>query len=227
MVHNHKIYGTIGVFISLFWLAACSSPPPTIPPTADLNPIRTEAAATVLAQVTQELALTPSATLIPSPTATKAPTATPTIKPSPVVTVTATLSTGTPATATAALDKAQWVSQTIADNTTFKPGETFTMTWTLKNVGTSTWNTAYALRFFSGVAFGAKSGNKINEVPLTGDVRPGDTVDITVIMQAPLIPGTYRSDWVMSNASRANFKEPIFLQIKVSKPATPTPTPKP
>jgi Ig-like domain from next to BRCA1 gene len=222
MAHTIKILSVIGVLLSLLWLVGCSSPAPTSTPTIDLNPFRTEVAATVLAQVTQSLALTPSITPIPSPTATTRPTRTPTqaTSASPSVTsgVTSTLSTGTPIAGT--INRDQWVSQTIADDTVFAPGETFSMTWRLKNVGTSTWTAAYMLRFFSGDAFGAPK-----ELPLGREVRPGEMVDISLQMKAPEIAGKYRSDWVMSTENRNNFREPVFLKITVAAPITPTRTP--
>jgi len=123
---------------------------------------------------------------------------------------------------TATIDQAQWVSQSIPDGTNFAPDETFTMTWSLKNVGTSTWAPVYMLRFYSGDAFGAPV-----EIPLGRDVPPGDTVNISTKMKAPTTVGGYRSDWVMSSASRRNFNAPIYLKINVVKPVTPTPTPTP
>jgi hypothetical protein len=220
MAHKKRILSGIGVFLSLLWLAACSPSVQTSTPTFDQNPLRTEVAATVLAQVTQELALTPSVTPFSTPTATNMPTSTPRPTASPSPSATVALSSGTPDAGTE--DQAQWVSQSIADDTTFAPGETFTMTWRLKNTGTSTWTAGYLLRYYSGESFGAPK-----EISLGREVLPGEEIDISVQMKAPANPGTYRSDWVMSNENRSNFKEPVFLRIKVAKPLTPTPTPKP
>ena len=93
------------------------------------------------------------------------------------------------------------------------------MTWRLKNVGTSPWTAAYILRFYSGDAFGAPQ-----EVPVGRVVLPDQTVDISVQMKAPNTLGDYRSDWVLSDERRSNFKEPVFLKITVAAPPTPTPT---
>jgi hypothetical protein len=117
-------------------------------------------------------------------------------------------------------NRAQWVSQSIADKAIFAPGETFTMTWRLKNVGTSPWKSAYMLRFYSGDTFGAPK-----EVLLGREVLPDGTVDITLHMKAPAKPGSYRSDWVMSSENRSNFKDPVYLMITVAVPVTPTLTP--
>jgi len=214
-----SVIGALLSLLSLLWLAAFSLTAPTSTPTIDLNPVRTEVAATVLAQVTRDLALTPSATPLPSPTATTQPTSTASLTASPAPSEAVTLSSGTPKAETE--NRAQWVSQSIADDTIFEPGKTFTMTWRLKNTGTSTWTAGYMLRYFSGNAFGAPK-----EISIGREVLPGGEIDINIDMKAPANPGNYRTDWVMSNENRANFKEPVFLKIKVVAPVTPTPTSK-
>ena len=218
MAKNIRTLSEICVLLSLLWVAGCSSPAQTSSPIPDLNSFRTEVAATVLAQVTRDLLSTPSVTPLPSPTATIPPTSTPTRIVSPSPGATSTQSTGTPQAGT--VNQAQWVSQSVADETTFAPGETFTMTWRLKNVGTSTWTAGYFFRFYGGDTFGAPK-----EIPLGREVPPGGTVDITLQMSAPAKPGNYLSDWVMSTEKRSNFKEAVFLKITVAAPVTPTPTP--
>lgn len=221
MAHEMKTIAVIGICLGFFLLSACAPSAPASTPTPDQNPFRTEIAATVLAQVTRDLSLTPSATPVPSLTATQAPTETAVSTQAQTDTVTpgpeATLFSGTPGTATD--DLAEWVSQSIADGTVFAPGETFTIVWTLKNAGKSTWTPFYLLRFYSGDVFGAPE-----EIFLDRDVLPGETIDIVIPMTAPTALGEYRSDWVMGNPSRSNFKEAVYLEIAVANPATSTPT---
>ena len=123
-------------------------------------------------------------------------------------------------------DRAQWVAQSVQDDTVFAPNESFTMTWTLKNVGNSTWTAGYLLRYYSGDLFGAAK-----EIPLGQEVLPGGTVEISFKMKVPAAPGKYHSDWVLSNENRSNFKEAVFLRITVALPPTstraPAPTPTP
>lgn len=211
------------IFLLLFgllMLAGCGPSASEATPGIDPERIRTEAAATVLAQVTRDLALTPSATLAPTATSTQAPSATPDIKPTLTSVASATVTVSTTVTNTANLTNiAKWVSQTIVDGAAFLPGETFTMTWRIQNAGEATWTPAYWLRFFSGSAFGAAS-----EIPLGQEVRPGEIVDLTIRMTAPTQPGEYRSDWVLATEARSNFKDPIFLKIVVVAPTTPTRT---
>ena len=205
------------MLMGMLLLAACSTATPAAPtpaPTADLNLLRTEVAATVLAQCAQICALTPTATQIP--TNTPSPTPTQDITATQVL----TLTTGTPGTPGASTgDQAKWISQTISDGTRFAPGETFTMVWRIQNIGTTTWTSAYRLRHFSGERFGAPE-----MIALGTEVAPNQTVDITVQMTAPNTAGTYRTDWVMSNATLYNFNQPVYLEITVALPATSTPT---
>ena len=218
-------HGVIGAWVCLLGLAACSSPTPTSMPTQDMNPFRTEVAATVFAQVTHDLALTPSITPIPSSTATITPTTTPILPTSATASssaavspsLTVTLASVTLAPTVVLADRAQWVSQSIPDDTVFAPGEAFTMTWQLKNVGASTWKPTYLLRYYSGDLFGAPK-----EVALGQQVLPGATIEITLKMKAPPAAGKYRSDWVLSSETRSNFKDAVFLKITVVVPPTPT-----
>ncbi|HTX92593.1 MAG TPA: NBR1-Ig-like domain-containing protein [Anaerolineales bacterium] len=89
---------------------------------------------------------------------------------------------------------------TIPDGTTVASGSPFTKTWRIQNVGTCTWTTSYALVFTFGDALGSTP-----VIPLTSSVAPGQSVDLSVNMTAPSIPGHYRSYWRMRNASGAQF----------------------
>ncbi|MFH2103821.1 MAG: NBR1-Ig-like domain-containing protein [Chloroflexota bacterium] len=101
-----------------------------------------------------------------------------------------------PASAAVITDWAQFVADvTVPDGTTFSPGATFIKTWRLRNIGTSTWTTSYALVFVSGEIMGA--GVSLN-LPI--NVPPGSTVDISVPMTAPSVAGHYRGYWKLRNA---------------------------
>lgn len=221
MAHAKKTIALIGIWLGLHLISACSISTPTSTPTLDLDPFRTEVASTVFAQVTQALALTPSTTPIPNPTATlnQSPAATlaPSSTPAQAATTSTGSATGTPGEATT--NQAGWVSQSVADGTVFTPGETFTIIWRLRNVGTSTWTASYMFRFYSGNSFGAPE-----EILLGQEVAPGEIADISVSMTAPTTPGKYRSDWVMADELSSNFNQPVFLEITVAEPATATPT---
>ncbi len=110
----------------------------------------TQAYQTVSAHLTQDLATLALQTPQPSPTPPPTqPTATP-----QAALATATfeppLTTPTP-TVTLVCDRAAAGNPfdiTIPDDTTLQPGTTFTKIWRLQNLGSCTWTTEYAARFF-------------------------------------------------------------------------------
>ncbi len=106
-----------------------------------------------------------------------------------------------PAAAVTRCDWAQFIADvTVPDGTTYAPGTAFTKTWRLKNIGTCTWTTSYALVFVSGSQMGAPSA-----VNLPSSVAPGGTIDISVNMTAPSTNGHYRGYWQLRNASGVLF----------------------
>jgi len=106
-----------------------------------------------------------------------------------------------------------------------QPGITFTKIWRLQNVGSCTWTTAYAVRFFYGAQMSAPDA-----IQLKGDVNPGQTVEVAVDMIAPDSPGTHQGNWKLSNAKGQLFglgpngDAPFWVRINVLEPPTATPT---
>jgi hypothetical protein len=88
----------------------------------------------------------------------------------------------------------------VPDGTVFAPGEKFTKTWRLINAGTSTWTSAYSLVFSSGEQLGGAA-----TTPLTVEVAPGKTVDLSIQLTAPDNEGRYTGYWMLRNASGTNF----------------------
>ncbi len=188
-------------------LGACNFPGPQ--PAQDV--FATAAAQTVAAQLTlQALTSPPVPTPVP-PTSTPVPTPAPSATPAPP--------TATPGCS----DKAQFVSDiTISDGTNLAPGAGFVKTWRLKNAGTCTWTTAYALVFVSGNIMNGPTSQ-----PLLGSVAPGSNVDISVNLKAPTSNGSYKANWELRNATGALFgigagaDQAFWVLIVVG----PTPTP--
>lgn len=89
---------------------------------------------------------------------------------------------------------------TISDGTVFTPGETFTKTWRLQNRGTCTWTPDYMLVFSGGSQMGGTTA-----VRLPGYVAPGQTVDVSVFLSAPLNSGDYTGYWLLRNPSGVLF----------------------
>lgn len=103
---------------------------------------------------------------------------------------------------------------TIADGSYVAPGSTFVKTWRIRNNGTTTWTTNYKLVFVSGTQMAAQS-----YVNLPYNVAPGQTVDISVQMTAPVTAGSYKSSWMLMNESGTQFgvgyncQTPVWAQI--------------
>ena len=175
--------------------------------------LATGAAQTVAAQLTQvaiqQTIAPPQATNTPAP---------PTDTPHPPVT-----DTPAPPTVTstpACTDLVAFVSDiTVPDNTYFASSTSFTKTWRLKNAGTCTWTTSYALVFDSGNIMGGPTSQN-----LAGNVAPGANVDLSVVLTSPASNGTHRGNWKLRNDRGTIFGlsggGPFYVQIIVG----PTPT---
>jgi hypothetical protein len=204
-------------------LTACATPNP--PPTAqpDYNQAATEVAGTVYAQLTLsagETAVVRLTEIAAQPQVTAAPPASPT--PLPTLPPTPTLPLPSP-TPTPLCDAAEFVSDlSIPDNTVLQPGANFTKSWRLKNIGACAWTTAYSLIFVGGDALGA-----VSIIPLPYQVYPGETVDVSAPLRAPVQAGLYRGNWMLRNASGqlfgvgADAQGVFWVQIQVS--GTPVP----
>jgi len=101
----------------------------------------------------------------------------------------------------ASCDWAQFIADvTVPDGTPYTPGATFRKTWRLRNIGTCTWSTSYALVFDSGERMGAPSA-----VNFPSNVAPGQTVDLSLDMTAPNSAGHYFGYWKLRDANNVNF----------------------
>lgn len=197
-------------------LAACGSKKEK----KDPNAVLTEAVQTVSVQLTADAAKLPPATQTPMPTVA-VPTATVEAATLPPVVAPTTA----PTAVSAGGNSAQYVSQTPADDTVFAPGQTFTMTWKLKNIGTTTWTSDYLVRFFASDKAGVKLHTGNDNQKLNKTVKPGETVDISMAMKAPSSEMTVKNAYVLTNTDGVNFMA-FDIQVKVSaKASTSTVTP--
>jgi hypothetical protein len=201
--------GGLGLVLSLL-LAACNLPSGTPNAAATL-----QAVYTAQAQMAATLQVQPGATSTPGglptitfptlPPFTAVPTLTPPAPPPPVVPVTH-------------CDWAAYISDvSIPDGTIFAPGGQFTKTWRLQNIGTCAWTSAYTLVFSSGNSLGGGTMPVVS----SGNVNPGQYVDVSVNLTAPALEGTYRGYWMLRNASGTLFglgaaaRDPFYVEIKV------------
>lgn len=159
---------------------------------------------------------------IPFPTI---PTA---IPPTPHVTPVPTAPPVSPVPSPACLDRAAFDSDvTVPPGTAFLPGQSFVKTWRLRNAGTCTWTTDYALVFYTGDRM---AGAAI--VPFPVAVPEGSTVDLSVALVAPAGAGTYEGRWRLQNAggvpfgivesTDGSFGVRIVVQTTPTTPVTPT-----
>jgi uncharacterized repeat protein (TIGR01451 family) len=114
-------------------------------------------------------------------------------------------------------DWAQFISDvTVPDGTNFAANTPFTKIWRLKNIGNSTWTSAFSVVFISGEMM-----SSVSPQFLTTNVIPGQSVDISVNMVAPANPGTYQGFWALKNASGVLFgigpsaNSPFWVKITV------------
>lgn len=208
---------------------ACGLLPPT--PASSVNPdvLYTQAAQTVVAQLTQAVidrtaTSTPPGLIpttgaqvseTPTETATQFPPSPTPVPPSP---------TPLPPTPTPVpCNRAAFIADiTIEDGTPFGPDARFTKIWRLRNDGACIWNSSYSLVFVDGKAMTGSNG-----FPLPGNVRPGETVDVAVDLQAPGASGTYRSDWMLRSPEGVLFgigekaDRPFWVEIAVVSPPRP------
>ncbi len=168
-------------------------------------------------------ATTPAAS---PPPAGGSPAASPT--PMPTIASPTPAPTATPVpTATPPCLAARFVKDvTVPDGTTFAPGETFTKTWRLRNVGACTWTTAFEVYFDHGDHM-----NGPTDVNLPHAVDPGETVDVSVELTAPADEGTYKGYWKLRSDEGKGFgigadrNTAFWVEIKVVAPTLPPPPP--
>jgi hypothetical protein len=220
---------------TLLLLTACNFPGTSAQPTIGPDLIYTAAAQTLTAQQTQAAEGTPI--VLPSPTTGEAaatPTSPVVILPSntPLPPTNTPLPTNTlvPPTATPIpipCDRGQFVKDlSVHDNTEIAAGATFVKTWRIKNNGSCTWTSGYALVFYNGDAMSGPASAPITN----GTVPPDSTIDISVTLIAPTTTGTYKGNWRLRNSGGAlfgigeNADQSFYVQIKSVAP-TPTPSP--
>ncbi|MBG0787671.1 MAG: hypothetical protein H0S79_21490 [Anaerolineaceae bacterium] len=196
------------VMVSLI-LTACGNKEPEM----DIDAQKTAFAQTAAVQATMTAEAVPTET--PTPEVSPTPTITATISGTTVGIIYTSTPTGSAPEPTTSVpvsgnDGAAWRANDPPDNTVFSPGESFTVTWTIENTGTSTWTTGYYISFLSGDQMGAE-----DEIYLPYSVPPGTNVQITVNFVAPEATGTKQSDWVLKNANGDTFYSfYIIVEVK-------------
>lgn len=111
-------------------------------------------------------------------------------------------------------DGAQFVTETIPDDTQFVGNASFTKTWTLKNTGTTTWTAASGYSWvFDGQELLGASSQKV-QLAAGESIKPGATKVWSVALKAPAAAGTYRGYWRMDKGG-TRFGDRVWVQIVV------------
>ena len=187
--------------VLIMLLCACNSrqaPTPSDP----LDAIRTAAAATVVAMTTQvmqtQMAQPSMNTPNPTPVLTLPPVATPvgnSVAQTEVATSVVEKDDGTPC------NRAEFVDETVPDGTKYPANTKFEKTWTLKNVGSCAWTSAYAAVFVKGDSMSGPAAQAL----ATEKVDPGQTLTIGVNFTTPSTAGTYRAEYKLRDANGVLF----------------------
>jgi hypothetical protein len=107
---------------------------------------------------------------------------------------------------------------TVGDGTAFEPNTDFTKTWRLKNIGACTWSDDFKLVFINGDAMGGPVSQEIGET-----VEPGETIDISVDLEAPDDEGEYTGYWKLKTTDGdvfgwgPNAGKSFWVDIKVEE----------
>lgn len=209
-----KIVGAFTIITILLITTACGSSATTSTPTPSAQATSTQ----------------------PAPASTEAPTATPGIPPIPTLVNSATpggqaTPTGTAAAANppasgggaAVADKYLYVGQSVADNKQFLPGAAIAQSWTIRNVGSTTWSSTYALRFFAG-----PTGSGPAIITFGKSVVPGGSITINATIKMPTTIGDYDTWYKVTNDQLQNFGDLDFKYTVSNEPKAgiqPTATP--
>jgi hypothetical protein len=195
-------------------LASCYLPSKGNPESS--SGVQTSVAQTVRVRQTQGAFETMVATLTAQPTQTLGTgEITPTV-PNPTNSLTTPTPMPTPC------DWASLVEDvSIPDGTLMFPGQSFTKTWRLKNIGTCNWTPDYSIVFVEGSSLSAPASVNINTT-----VYPQGTIDISVPMVAPNAAGSYTSNWLLKNSIENTFglgssgRAYFWVKIQVNQQAT-------
>ncbi len=121
-------------------------------------------------------------------------------------------------TAAPCMDDVTFVADvTLPDNSVVARGGLLNKTWRVRNSGTCAWGAGYQIAFAGGSQMNAEPA-----VPLP-QAAPGEVVDVTIPMYAPVSPGTYNGVWQFENPSGEVFGVRVTVRVVVPAPATATP----
>jgi hypothetical protein len=180
---------------------------PTGTEAVDADALRTEAVATFASSLTETLVAVP--TVSPTPLIV-APTVTPTA-------ITATLEATL--TANPCYNLLYIEDVTIPDGTQMKPGEVFTKTWLVQNIGGCAWRAGFTFSHFGGDLM------RGNAVVLEESIQTGAKRELSVELTVPSgQTGLIQSSWRMADENGNFFGDTLSVNITVGEITTPVVT---
>lgn len=192
-------------------------------------------------EIPQEFTPTPTNQIVPTntPLSLSSPTPSPTVTPLPTTALppTATVPTaisgggsssggsgGSSGSGTSVASRCNWAQLvedvTIPDGSVIGPGTRFTKTWKVKNIGTCAWTREYSVVFSNGKRMEGTNAR------LPSRVNPGETINISIDMQAPDTEGDYTGEWMIKTpednrfGTGGNARNPLTVEIEVDERAS-------
>jgi hypothetical protein len=138
--------------------------------------------------------------------------------------------------------KAEFISDvTIPDGTEMARDEIFLKIWRIKNIGDCTWPTDLILEYSGGDILGHTQAVAFKPYPdgaplqesmgerawadlILAEVQPGESIDVPLILQAPIVGGDFFSLWSLRSPTLDVELLQIYVQIQVEDIETPVPT---
>ncbi len=202
------------VFI-LIGLAACGGAPTTDPSLAFTQiwqTVQVAQAATALAA-----SQTPSFTATPAFSQTPQTSNTPLLTNTPlpgVPSFTPISSLAPLGTQSAACDNSQYLKDlTLPDGSEVPSSSEIIKTWQVKNLGPCTWSTNYHIIFgWGGIG---TNWNTMHPVAFPASVLPGESLEITIDLDAPAKPGDYSAAFRLQNDKGYNFGDSLTIVVTV------------
>ena len=182
------------IFCLIFFLGACQLPQENPAPAGKPGALYTEAAMTISVEMTS--------VGIGSPLSSSEPQETQAPPSSSDVIIPSFTPEGSDQNSSKACDQVKFIKDvTIPDEMDLAPGEHFTKTWRIQNSGSCPWTIGYLLYFESGDIMGGPSSQGLT----SETIPPGDTIDISVDLIAPLETGSYQGNWKVRNVKGDGF----------------------
>lgn len=199
------IIASLALLIGIF-LFSCADNGADQTAEVDTNAIRTQAVATYASSLTESL----PAPLTPFPTRTA----------SPAITETALSTTPEPSPTSNPCFNLLYIEDvTIKDGTRMKPGEKFTKTWLVQNIGGCAWRSGFTFRHVGGDSM------RGNPVTLTEAIPTGAKRELSIELVVPSgINGVIESAWQMADENGIFFGDTLFVKIVVGDVTTPAAT---